>query len=152
MDDKMREKNFAILRIIFGIIWLIDAIFKWSPQFINNFTSYLVDAAQGQPYIIQIWMNLWINIITINPFFFALLIAVMETAIALSLLSGIFSKYAMYAGIPLSLIIWSTAEGFGGPYAQGSTDIGSGIIYALLFMALLMGSADKRLIISTSKN
>ena len=35
-------------------------------------------------------------------------------------------------GIAFSLLIWSTAEGFGGPYTAGSADIGTAIIYALV--------------------
>jgi nitrite reductase (NO-forming) len=36
-----------------------------------------------------------------------------------------------------SLLIWATAEGFGGPYTSGSSDIGTGIIYAVVFAGLL---------------
>ena len=39
----------------------------------------------------------------------------------------------------MSLVIWSTAEGFGGPYAPGSTDIGAAIIYLVVFLALWLG-------------
>jgi nitrite reductase (NO-forming) len=35
------------------------------------------------------------------------------------------------------LLVWGVPEGFGGPYSSGATDIGTGIIYALLFAALL---------------
>ena len=35
--------------------------------------------------------------------------------------------------------MWSVAEGFGGPYVPGtSTDVGSAIIYSLVFLALLL--------------
>jgi nitrite reductase (NO-forming) len=36
-----------------------------------------------------------------------------------------------------SLLIWATAEGFGGPYTSGAADIGTAIIYAVVFAALL---------------
>lgn len=144
MDNRSQEKSFAILRIVFGIVWLIDAFFKWSPQFINNFTDYLTSGIQGQPILVQNWINFWVQIISINPRFFAVVVAILETAIALSLLSGILSKIAMYGGIVLTLVIWSTAEGFGGPYSASSTDIGAAIIYALLFVALLFGKSWER--------
>jgi nitrite reductase (NO-forming) len=35
-------------------------------------------------------------------------------------------------------MIWATAEGFGGPYQSGSTDIGAAIIYSFVFVALLI--------------
>lgn len=37
-----------------------------------------------------------------------------------------------------SLLVWAIAEGFGGPYGSGSTDIGTSIIYALFFVGLLV--------------
>lgn len=135
------DKTFAILRIVFGCIWLIDAAFKWSPAFINNFTDYITEGAQGQPALVQDWINLWVNVVNVNPHFFAIIVAVAETAIALGLLFGVFTRVAMIGGIAMTLVIWSTAEGFGGPYAAGSTDIGAAIIYAILFVALWLGKA-----------
>ena len=35
----------------------------------------------------------------------------------------------------------SVPEGFGGPYGPGSTDIGTGIIYSFVFLALIMINA-----------
>jgi hypothetical protein len=35
----------------------------------------------------------------------------------------------------------SSAEGFGGPYVAGSTDIGAAIIYPLVFAGLFLSSA-----------
>ncbi len=36
-----------------------------------------------------------------------------------------------------SVLIWATAEGFGGPYTSGAADIGTAIIYAVVFAGLL---------------
>ena len=36
------------------------------------------------------------------------------------------------------MLIWAVGEGFGGPYMAGSTDVGTGIVYALLFATLLV--------------
>ena len=41
-------------------------------------------------------------------------------------------------GIPLCLVIWSTAEGLGGLYVAGSTDIGAAIIYVFVFILLFL--------------
>jgi len=35
-------------------------------------------------------------------------------------------------------MIWAVPEGFGGPYGTGSTDIGTGIIYAFAFLLLML--------------
>jgi nitrite reductase (NO-forming) len=50
---------------------------------------------------------------------------------------GFARKLTYLSAIVFSLLIWSTAEGFGGPYTAGSSDIGTAIIYALVFAALL---------------
>ncbi len=137
--------SFAILRITFGIIWLIDAFFKWQPGFINQFTGYITETLDGQPKMIQDWINLWVRLVDGNPHFFAYAVAVTETLIGLGLVFGLFTKLVCWGGMIFVLIIWSTAQGFGGPYASGSTDIGSAIIYALVFIALLLGESDNAL-------
>ncbi len=136
-----RLTGIGLLRIVFGIIWAVDAWFKWQPGFINNFMNYLNDSASGQPPAVQSWINFWMNTIHVNPQPFAYLVAIGETAIAIGLIFGIFSNLTNILGILLSLVIWSTAEGFGGPYEAGSTDIGSAIIYVLVFVGLFVSSA-----------
>jgi hypothetical protein len=41
------------------------------------------------------------------------------------------------------LIIWSTAEGFGGPYQPGTTDIGTSIMYTFIFASLFLSAASR---------
>ncbi len=135
----LEDMSFAWLRIVFGFIWLIDASFKWQPAFLNNFTSYLVDGAQGQPALVQAWIHFWIQTVSVNPHLFGVIVAVAETAIALGLIFGAFTRVTMVGGMLLAFVIWSTAEGFGGPYVAGSTDIGTAIIYIIVFLALWLG-------------
>lgn len=136
MDQK---RQFALVRIAFGFVWAIDAYFKWLPAFISNFTDYVSEGFEGQSGVVQAWINLWINIVGVNPEIFTYIVAVAETAIAIGLIFGLFTRTALVGGGLLSLAIWSTAEGFGGPYVAGSTDIGAAIIYALVFVALTIG-------------
>lgn len=136
-----RLKGIGMLRILFGAVWGIDAWFKWQPDFINNFTSYLTGAQDGQPAFIQGWINFWINIVKVDPHVFAHGVAVGETLIAVALLFGVMTNLTNIGGILLTVVIWTTAEGFGGPYAPGSADIGSAIIYALVFVGLFLSSA-----------
>jgi thiosulfate dehydrogenase (quinone) large subunit len=136
-----REKGIGVLRIVFGIIWAIDAWFKWQPDFQNNFVSYLTGALDGQPAPAHAWINFWIHVVQVNPHLFAQLAALGETAVAIGLIFGIFSNVTMIGGFFLSLMIWSTAEGFGGPYLPGSTDIGTAIIYAIAFVGLFLASS-----------
>ncbi len=142
------QRKFAWLRIAFGAIWGIDAYFKWQPDFFANFTSYLSGNLDSQPPLVRSWINLWIHVIGVNPQFFAFLVAISETAIALALIFGIASRITTWSGIAMSLVIWSTAEGFGGPYNAGSTDIGAAIIYVLVFLALWFGHAWQNLSVS----
>lgn len=135
------DRSFSILRIVFGCVWAIDAYFKWQPAFINNLTDYLTQGAQGQSAAVQWWINLWIHTVSVDPHFFAIIVALAETGIAIGLLFGLFTKIAMSGGIAMTLVIWSTAEGFGGPYMPGSTDIGAAIIYAIVFIALWLGKS-----------
>lgn len=137
--NKMEDRSFAVLRIIFGAVWLIDASFKWNPAFLNNFTDYLTSGAQGQPALVQAWIDLWVKSVSVDPHLFAVIVAISETAIAIGLLFGFFTEIAIAGGMAMALVIWSTAEGFGGPYAAGSTDIGTAIIYVLVFVALWLG-------------
>jgi len=136
-----RLKGIGLLRIVFGLIWAVDASFKWQPGFIGTFSDFLTGALEGQPPAVQAWINLWINVIKVNPSVFAHLVAIGETAVALGLILGVLSNLADIGGALLALVIWSTAEGFGGPYAAGSTDVGSALIYVLVFVALFLTHA-----------
>jgi thiosulfate dehydrogenase (quinone) large subunit len=136
-----RLNGIGILRIVFGLVWAIDAWFKWQPDFIHNFSSYLSGTLDSQPPAVQSWINFWVNIVNVNPDFFAYLVAIGETAVAIGLIFGLLSNLTNVVGILLTVVIWTTAEGFGGPYQAGSTDIGAAIIYALVFVGLLLSQA-----------
>ncbi len=136
-----RKSGVSIVRILFGVVWAIDAYFKWQPSFLSDFTGYLADALAGQPGPVQNWLSFWIDIVKVDPSFFAHVVALGETGLAALLILGAFSDVAYAGGILLSLVIWSTAEGFGGPYVPGSTDIGTAIIYVFVFVLLFLTRA-----------
>ena len=56
-----RLKGIGILRIAFGLIWGVDAWFKWQPGFISGFSDYLAGAQQNQPLLVHHWIGFWIN-------------------------------------------------------------------------------------------
>ncbi len=72
-------------------------------------------------------------------------LAVAESVVALSLLTGIGFRWVCAGGAVLSLLIWSTAEGFGGPYGPGSTDVGTSVAYVVVFGLLWWSDAGGRL-------
>ena len=137
----VEDKSFAILRILAGVVWLIDAASKLSPAFFSNFTSYLAHGAAGQPALVQAWVDLWVRGAGVNPHFFAIVVVVSEMAIAIGLIFGLLTDIALIGGIAMTLVIWSTAQGFGGPYVAGSTEIGSTAVYAITFIALWIGKS-----------
>ena len=52
----------------------------------------------GQPALIQAWLDFWIKFVSINPHLFARIVAIGETGIAIGLILGLFSNLA-YAGV-----------------------------------------------------
>lgn len=140
-DEPWRQDVFGLLRILFGLVWAIDAQFKWSPSFQTGFVSYLTGALDGQPPLVKAWIGLWVNVINVNPHVFGVIVALGESALAIALIFGVFVNIASLGGILLTLVIWSTAEGFGGPYKAGSTDIGTAIIYTFVFVSIFLSRA-----------
>ncbi len=125
------------LRIGFGCVWMIDAVFKWLPGFRSTYADIVAAGSQGQPGWLHPWFTFWVDWQRPNLTFFTYLVAMIETMIALGLLLGFARKLTYVLALVFSLLVWGVAEGFGGPYASGSTDIGGAIMYAVLFAALL---------------
>jgi nitrite reductase (NO-forming) len=125
------------LRISFGVIWLVDAILKWLPGFRSGYMGTIMGTAQGQPAWLRWWFDFWINLQHPRVNLFVDLVATVETLIALALIFGFARKLTYISAIGFSLLIWATAEGFGGSYTSGASDIGTAIIYAVVFLGLL---------------
>jgi thiosulfate dehydrogenase [quinone] large subunit len=130
------SKHVATLRVVFGVIWVIDASFKWFPGFRNGFFDQVTSAAQGQPGWLTPWFHFWTQLLGHNPHLFAVLTAIIESLIAIALLLGLARRVTYLSAAVFSLMIWAVAEGFGGPYTSASTDIGAAVIYAVVFFAL----------------
>jgi nitrite reductase (NO-forming) len=127
----------SAVRTAFGIIWAIDAYLKWQPAFAAHFVGYLQNAANGQPDWLRPWFTFWLAFVTPHVDFFVWATRIIETLIAIGLLLGLARKWVYLVGMVFALLIWSTAEGFGGPYTVGATDIGPAPIYLLVFVALI---------------
>jgi uncharacterized membrane protein YphA (DoxX/SURF4 family) len=127
---------FLISRLSFGIIWAVDAAFKFEPAFYRSVLITVKAADAGEPSWLNPWFHVWYSLIGISSGFWAVFLMIVEVGIALSLLLGFARKTIYLLGAIFSFLIWSVAEGFGGPYAAGKTDIGAGIIYVVVFLAL----------------
>ena len=131
----------VVIRIVFGAIWATDAYFKWQPPFLGGLLDVMHDGSAGQPGWLMPWFDFTHAIIAFQPTLWAYLIALIETGIALALIFGVARKLTYLGGAVWSLLIWTTAEGFGRMSSGVATDIGTGIIYTMVFLALL--AADR---------
>jgi len=136
-----RDWGGAAVRVAFGMVWLADAALKWPPAYRTNFLDQVRTGAQGQPRWLRPWFHLVVRLVSPRIALFAYGTAVVETLLALALLAGFARKFTYVVGAMYSLLVWATAEGFGGPYSGSSTDIGAAIIYAVVFLALLVMNA-----------
>jgi nitrite reductase (NO-forming) len=125
------------LRIGFGLIWLVDAALKWLPGFRAGYMDTIMGEASGQPGWLKPWFHFWINVQHPDAMFFGYLVAVVETLVAVALIAGFARKITYASAAVFSVLIWATAEGFGGPYTSGASDIGTAVIYAVVFAGLL---------------
>ncbi len=144
VDNWFAKNAFALSRImevLFGAAWAADASFKYQAAFVQGFSGAVSGAASGQPAWMAGWFAFWSGMTSANPALFAYTVAILESLLAVSLIFGIARKIGYGGGFFLSLVIWSVPEGFGGPYGPSSTDIGTGIIYAFvfIFLAILNG-------------
>jgi nitrite reductase (NO-forming) len=131
-------RRYLAVRIGFGLIWAIDATLKWLPGFRGGFLGMIQEAAVGQPSWLAPWFRFWESAIAPQPVLFAVLTAVAETAVCLSLLLGVAQRAGFVLGGVMGVMIWGIGEGFGGPYGMGSTDIGCAIMYTVVFAGLVL--------------
>lgn len=142
LPQAIDERKITIARIAFGAIWLFDAAWKWTPYFRTHAVTYLQQALPGEPGWIKAYIGIVIALIgVIGPTIFAVAAALTETLIGLSLLFGVGLRWMIPVGILYSLGVWTTAEGWGGPYGAGFTAnrgdvLGTTNIYAIAFLFL----------------
>lgn len=126
------------LRSIFGAIWIIDGIIKFAFAAPSSLADMIFQASQGQPSWLAPWFSFWYNAITVNPAAIYYITSTIEVLLGICLVIGLLQKIDYIGGIALGFILWSVPEGFGGPYGPGSTDIGTGIIYMVIYFALIV--------------
>lgn len=131
-------------RLLFGLLWAFDAALKWLPAFLAHFLDQLTPAMQGQPAWIAAYIGVIILVVkAVGPMLVAVTIALIETAMAASLLAGQWLRFSLPLGFLYSLAVWTSAEGFGGPYSAAGTGVrgnvlGNVLIYAVIFLFLMV--------------
>ena len=123
-------------RVVFGLLWVIDGAFKFAPGLVDQFPGMIV--TDGQPAWLQPWFQFWATQAASNAAFWVYTTGALELAVGLALVFGFMRKIAYVGGAVLSLFIWAVPEGFGGPYGTGSTDPGGGVVYAMVFLMLIV--------------
>lgn len=139
-DPTGRLHRAAAVRIGFGLVWAIDASFKWLPGFVHGqtVTQELGAGSSVHTPVIHQWIQLWHSIAASSPGAFAVGTAVIETLIALGLVLGAFSNLVFVGSALYSLGIWSSAEAFGLPWnTPGITDVGPSVAYIFASLALM---------------
>ncbi|MCI4346080.1 MAG: DoxX family protein [Thermoplasmata archaeon] len=130
----------SLFRIAFGLVWLVDGALKFTSGFVNSFPTAVQTAAGNSPSWLSGWYSFWVTQANANPSLIVYTVGILELALGIALVAGLLRKVAYVGGVVLSLLIWAVPEGFGGPYSPGAggTDVGAGVIYALLFVALII--------------
>lgn len=131
----------SFIRIIMGVVWLIDGYLKFQPGLVDSFPDMVKRAGDGQPSWLQPWFNFWYNITLTNAGPYVYATGLLELALGITLVLGLMRKISYAGGIIFSLLIWAVPEGLGGPYGPGSTDIGTGVIYSFVFLSLIVLNA-----------
>ena len=127
----------ALLRVLVGALWATDATLKFLPRAPPVLAYWLVvGAGQDQPGL-SWWFSYWAGVVGSNPALWWYGTGALEALLATALLLGFARRSAYVAGFLLSLSLWAIPEGFGGPYRSSTTDVGAGLLYALLFLMLL---------------
>jgi uncharacterized membrane protein YphA (DoxX/SURF4 family) len=138
LDLTKLSKHIAAIRIGFGVVWIIDAAFKFEPVFYRGLLQSIQATDSGEPKWLNPWFHTWYSIIGSNQHLFAVILIFAESLVAISLLLGLARRSNYLLGGIMTFLIWGVGEAFGGPYVTGSTDIGAGIIYCFVFALLFV--------------
>jgi uncharacterized membrane protein YphA (DoxX/SURF4 family) len=130
----------TIFRLLLGVAWLTDGVLKFTSGFVDTFQAAVQASQSNAPSWLSGWFSFWASQAGSNASAIVDTVGILEIALGLALLFGFMRKFAYLGGVLLSLLIWAVPEGFGGPYQSGSggTDIGTGIIYAIAFLGLIV--------------
>jgi len=127
----------ASVRFAFGVIWLIDGVLEWQPADFHNFLQTMTAVSQGQPAPLAALISAGQVVVAINPILANGLLAALETAIGLSLITNRLSRWALGISALLAAMIWVFGQGLGMVFMAGATDIQSGPLYVLVSLMLL---------------
>jgi thiosulfate dehydrogenase [quinone] large subunit len=143
MDRSLRRLHgAAVVRIVYGVLWAIDAVFKWLPGWINGQTlGHELDESKVPTPVLHNWVGLWHGAASMNPGAFAMFTAIVESLIAVALILGFLSNLTFIVTAVWSFGIWTSAEHMHMPFTTGMTDLGPSIGYIFAALALFFAAA-----------
>src|ERR1700686_2205048 len=142
LPDNRRSRGWHIdwwtsIRIAFGVIWLIDGVLEWQPADFHNFSQLITAMSQGQPAPLGAVILAGQAVVALNPTLANGLLAALETAVGLSLITNMLSRWALRISVLLAALIWVFGQGFGMVFMAGATDIQLGSMSPLFSPKLL---------------
>jgi nitrite reductase (NO-forming) len=128
----------AGVRAALGIIVTIDAYLKWQPRLCCPLRRIFAERGQ-QP----AWLARAVVSIVAAPCHAGRRVLhhchpADRNCTAVGLLLGVTRRLTDIGGALFSLLIWSTAEGFGGPYTSAATNLGPAFVHVLMFIAVAL--------------
>jgi nitrite reductase (NO-forming) len=133
---------------LLGIALAIDGYLKFASGYNTGSPPVIVSdiqKAQGaNPSWLSGWFSFWATQASNNPTGLVYTVGTFELLIGLALIFGFMRKFAYVGGIILALMIWSIPEGFGEVFpisGSGTTDVGTGLIYAIALVGMIALSA-----------
>lgn len=142
---RLRVDFWAGVRITFGVIWLIDGLLEWQPADFHNFLQLITAVGQGQPALVTALIYAGRDVVAINPMLANGVLAGLEVAIGISLITNVLSRWALRISALIAVAIWVFGQGFGMVFMAGATDIQSGPLYVLCSLMLLKAMPPARL-------
>ncbi len=133
----------TVFRFLLGAIWLVNGVLKFTSGYVDSFLNDVQTSQANAPSWLAGWYSFWADQASANGTAIVYTVGALETLLGLALVLGFLRKIAYALGVVLSLLIWSIPEGFGGPYQSGSgaTDVGTGLVYAVAFLGLIVINA-----------
>lgn len=131
-------------RLTFGLLLLADAVLEWQPGTYQVFDSIIYSNASVSPEPLRSLLVAVAELVGRQPAIANGVLAGLETVLAAAVLLGLWTSAALLLSLPLFLGIWVIGQGVGLPFAQGTTDLNSGIPYLLVAALLWFGRSWER--------
>jgi uncharacterized membrane protein YphA (DoxX/SURF4 family) len=109
---RLHRSPTTLLRVLFGVVWLVGAFFKWQPGFRDSFAAILQGMVSSQPGIVKPWFQFWALIATHTGHLLPDGTAVTETALGIALIVGFARRCTSWAACTRS------------PFGQSAKDSG----------------------------